>query len=894
MLRIVILTLCLSAAAQHHVNTTLRRVARNAGDPDTEIKDAHLRGMCKAVSVNDRVECPFPGAAEVDDTLCTAAGCCINRGFEYPPNLCFFAREYPRYWAISITDDEETVNMSLLVHNPMQKVLTAHNVSVSVSYYSKEVARVLVDRARLPNDDYSFVPAMPALSGKGAFVDVMYDVVALLNGMLTIHRKDEGGDFEKGVPVFSTNFSYLTFDLHYKQVTLFLPSSRIYGLGTRVTPLQLPIPSDFFLFNREIGPDKDGMGRGTHPMYICLEDGGTAHGVYLHNTNGMEVKLRPGPSITFKVYGGRLDFYIFMGPTPADVVRQYLELVGKPAIPPYWGLGYHLSRHGFKTLEDVKKVVSRNQYHFVPFESIWIDIKYADDYFVFSLSKDFKGMGEFVDGLHSKSQRCVLNFPPFVRKSGGYYYPFDEGRHLKMFVKNSTYKPSFCTAQIDVDAVYVNFLAYDVIRYWGFLLQNFHDVTRFDGAWLTHTNPRCIHLYAAQCDSTSPLENPSANPPERLNKHTMCMEDIMYDSMHYDVHNVYGYYAAMITHQSLASRMRPFVMTGTTFAGQGKWSGQWLGESESTWESMRESIPMALTSNLLGMPFVGADICGTKGNVTETLCVQWHALGIFYPFARNHNEEGFVDQDPVGLMIHILVYPILKLRLLLLPFLYTLFYRNAVHGEPVMRPLFLEYPKDENTYAIDTQFMWGSALLINPLLHPDTNHITPYIPRGIWYDYFEGTPIIVNEGRNKTFRVSEMQVNVLIRAGHVIPLQKPGVTASESRNNQFILLVAPTDTGEAGGELFWDDGTSPDTVTKGSYTLYRFELLQNLLVATLVKHGYKTGLKLGSIKVLRVLEEPLVVRMNDVNTTYTYDTENKVLKIDVNDFVMDENFMASW
>lgn len=55
--------------------------------------------------------------------------------------------------------------------------------------------------------------------------------------------------------------------------------------------------------------------------------------------------LQPTPAITFRTIGGIFDIYFFLGPTPADVVKQYSEIVGKPFMPPYWSLGFHLCRY---------------------------------------------------------------------------------------------------------------------------------------------------------------------------------------------------------------------------------------------------------------------------------------------------------------------------------------------------------------------------------------------------------------------------------------------------------------------------------------------------------------------------------------------------------------------
>jgi len=56
-------------------------------------------------------------------------------------------------------------------------------------------------------------------------------------------------------------------------------------------------------------------------------------------------------------FPGILDFYVFLGPSPDDVVQQYTEVVGRPFLPPYWGLGFHLCRYGYGSSEATWEVV---------------------------------------------------------------------------------------------------------------------------------------------------------------------------------------------------------------------------------------------------------------------------------------------------------------------------------------------------------------------------------------------------------------------------------------------------------------------------------------------------------------------------------------------------------
>lgn len=68
----------------------------------------------------------------------------------------------------------------------------------------------------------------------------------------------------------------------------------------------------------------------------------------------------------------------------------------------------------------------------------------------------------------------------------------------------------------------------------------------------------------------------------------------------------------------------------------GKYGSMWLGDNESTEYDMGLSIYQIMAHQIIGIPMVGADICGFSGNTNPELCARWHMLGSFYPFSRNH------------------------------------------------------------------------------------------------------------------------------------------------------------------------------------------------------------------------------------------------------------------
>lgn len=106
----------------------------------------------------------------------------------------------------------------------------------------------------------------------------------------------------------------------FLQISSFLPSGNIYGIGEHQDSLRHSTNwQKFALFNHDGVPEKGKNLYGSHPFYLVMENDGLSHGVFLKNSNPIEIILQPTPAITFRVLGGILDFYFFLGPTPQEV-----------------------------------------------------------------------------------------------------------------------------------------------------------------------------------------------------------------------------------------------------------------------------------------------------------------------------------------------------------------------------------------------------------------------------------------------------------------------------------------------------------------------------------------------------------------------------------------------
>ena len=156
----------------------------------------------------------------------------------------------------------------------------------------------------------------------------------------------------------------------------------------------------------------------------------------------------------------------------------------------------------------------------------------------------------------------------------------------------------------------------------------------------------------------------------------------------------------------------------------------WTGDNRATWDYLAASIPMLLSISVAGVPFVGADVGGFFFNPDSELLVRWYQAGAFYPFFRAHANLNTRRREPwlFDANTMALVREAVRLRYQLLPLWYTLFYESHKSGLLVMRPLWVEFSQDENTYEMDDQFMVGSYLMIKPVVEPYATTTELYLP----------------------------------------------------------------------------------------------------------------------------------------------------------------------
>jgi alpha-glucosidase len=187
-----------------------------------------------------------------------------------------------------------------------------------------------------------------------------------------------------GEILFDTSAASLVFESQYLRLRTNLPDHpNLYGLGEHSDPLRLNTTNYIrTLWSQDAYAIPNGANLyGNHPVYFEQRVSG-AHGVFLLNSNGMDIKLNNTDGrhqyLEYNTLGGVLDFYFLAGPTPVAVAQQYAQVAGLPAMMPYWGFGFHNCRYGYQDAYDVAEAIYNYSKAGIPLETMWTDIDYMD------------------------------------------------------------------------------------------------------------------------------------------------------------------------------------------------------------------------------------------------------------------------------------------------------------------------------------------------------------------------------------------------------------------------------------------------------------------------------------------------------------------------------------
>ncbi|CAH8458144.1 unnamed protein product [Schistosoma turkestanicum] len=859
-------------------------------------KTAESYTRCSNITNVQRLDCyPNVGSNEGE---CIKRGCCwVPRSEHDGLPYCYFPKDYSAYTVISTEKTKHGFIGQLSKSSPIYYPDEIKNIAVEIR---EETSTRLRIRFTAPSQPDRWEPSIPLGNVDNTPVkDLQYKVEMEKSPFgLKILRNTE----EQDVLLDSTGqlASSLIFSDQFLQISFRVNAQTSFGPGE----IEQKYPNTFdswvrlALWGHDGNPQSNANLYGTHNFFMGLKYDGSAFGVFFLNSNAQEVATTPLPAITYRTIGGILDFFVFTGPKPLDVLNQYYDLIGHPPIPPYWSLGFHICRYGMKNLDEVKEVLKRNVEAGIPIDAQWFDIDYMDAHKIWSIdTKRFGGMDVFIrDVLHKKyGMKTVLIVDPAVSTKGGTgYRPYEDGMRHGIFINDSRTGTPILGTVWPGETVFPDFSHPSAEQWWFESASDFHKVVEFDGLWIDMNEPANFNSGSLSgCPSENKLDNPPYVPKilqNSLYDKTICPSALHYNTTHYNLHNMYGYYMARVTNRVLTRMFpdkRPFILTRSSFAGSGLYTIHWTGDVLSNWDSLKTSVTQIINFNMFGIPMVGADICGFTGNTTEELCIRWSQLGAFYPFSRNHNEDEAMDQDPAFWSKEATdaIKDSLKLRYHLLPYIYTLFYRSYFNGTTVARALAFEFPEDLATHRISAQFMLGSCILVTPVLDEGRSFVEGYVPSGEWINLSTGKRYF-SRGTWKYFDAPLNVIPISMRCGCIAPIQIAAETTDIARKKGFGLFVilSSTDDGSdsagrritASGELFWDNGDD----AKLNYVHVKFEVRDRMLTVTSTPSSSESLAKIDlkeldvkTVLIVGFIRKPTEIFVNNKPVDFMFDSD---------------------
>jgi alpha-glucosidase (family GH31 glycosyl hydrolase) len=295
--------------------------------------------------------------------------------------------------------------------------------------------------------------------------------------------------------------------------------------------------------------------------------------------------------------------------------------------------------------------------------------------------------------------------------------------------------------------------------------------------------------------------------------------------------------------QIIRPNLRPYTLNRTGFSGMQRIGGWlWSGDTNSTWQTLADQIPVGLNAGLSGIPYWGTDIGGffSTPQLSGELYARWFEFAAFTPLFRSHGRPSATrypwswDSGTIGNpelspdvpgtappslaeMHNPAIEPVcrkyLDLRYRLMPYLYSAAWQTHLTGLPIMRALWLYYSNDPQTTARTDEYLWGRDLLIAPVTQKAASTRTLYLPRGLWYDFWTSRP--VHGGRQITRRVDLATIPIYARAGAIIPTGPVKQYTSQKVPGPLTLTIYP---GADGHILLYDDDGTTFNFRHGQFT----------------------------------------------------------------------------
>ena len=599
------------------------------------------------------------------------------------------------------------------------------------------------------------------------------------SGKLILNEPQEGGletiNFERNI-----NFS-------------FSAGTHFYGTGERGTSLDKNGQS-FGSYNTQIGGYNSPLP--TMNINVPFLVSNKEFAIYFEDTypGSFDLGKENPDKFSYTANGGELSYYLIVSATIQGQLEKYTWLTGRQPLPPRWALGYIQSKYGYQNESEARQMIKTMRQKKFPCDAIVLDLywfKHMGD-ISWDLSNWPNPFQMMTDFLTEGIKTIVITEPYITQNSINFSEALSNGYLGKDRVGNNYLLDNWWSCG-GCQAGLIDFTNPDAQKWW----------------WNKHPSFFGNELAGIWTDLGEPERHPT-------------------DMFHYlgssnKIHNIYDLLWAKTIFNGF-NKFRPderiFNLTRSGYAGIQRYGViPWSGDVAASFGGLAVQLPMMLNMGMSGLAYHNSDIGGFAGSTTPELYARWMEYGTFCPIARAHGNHKPTEPWGYGTATESIAVEFIKLRYQLLPYIYTMAYKNYSSGLPIARPLFFDYPQDNTLWNNSSEYLWGDNFLVAPVVKSNVTLKNVYLPQGEWIDYW--TDKKYTGSQNYTVSAPLDKMPIFVKSGSIIPMQPVMNYSNEYPLDTLILDIYPSAVKTSKFTLYEDDGRTLE-YQKGSFSLTNF------------------------------------------------------------------------
>ena len=529
----------------------------------------------------------------------------------------------------------------------------------------------------------------------------------------------------------------------------------IFGCGESATGLNKAGQKVNLFVTDPQGPETDQMYK---PIPFFMSNRG--YGMFMHTSAPVTCDFGATYIGLNKMFMGdeNLDLFVFFG-EPKDILDEYTDLVGKPGMPPLWSFGTWMSRITYfseKEGYDVAANIRKNKYpcDVIHFDTGWFDVDWQCDY-KFSENR-FQNPQQMLKDLRSQGFHvCLWQLPYFTPKNRY----FSELIEKDMYVKNGN-------GELPYEDVVLDFSNPETVKWYQDKLAGLLNIG--------------VSAIKVDFGEAAPLNGIYASGKSGWYEHNLypVRYDMAVSEITKKLHN------------------ENIMWARAAWAGSQRYPLHWGGDAATTNTGMLGTLRAGLSFGLSGFSFWSHDMGGFVKSTPEDLYCRWLPFGFLTSHTRAHGapptEPWLYDSKRVQDVFR----KSAEMKYRLMPYVYAQAKECTEKGLPMLRALFVEFPDDPGAWKVDDEYLFGSQILVAPLLESGMTGRTVYLPEGKWIDYQTEK---VYEGGWHRIEAGSLPIIMLVRDGSVLPHLKLAQSTAEMDWSKMSLKVYSADKKQAEG-----------------------------------------------------------------------------------------------